>query len=98
MSARAEATTQPWAVRSDEMQANIGGSGLTPVGGFVRCLLQFDRKSARVVTAVRAGMVRPLLLVAVRALLEGGQAKRKVRAPLALAGMGDASLGNAHGR
>src|SRR4029453_7715593 len=52
---------------------------------------------ALVVAAVRADAVRQLHLVAVRTLLEAGQIDREVRAALALAGVGDASLGYTHG-
>src|SRR6476469_10768624 len=62
------------------------------VGGW----LQLDREAALVVAAVRADVVRQLHLVAVRALLERRHADGEVRSPLALAGMGDASLGYTH--
>ena len=58
--------------------------------------LELDGQAALVVAAVRAGVVRQLHLVAVRALLERRHADGEVRAALALAGMRDASLGYTH--
>ena len=58
--------------------------------------LQLDREAALVVATVRADVMRQLHLVAVRALLERRHADGEVRAPLALAGMRDASLGYTH--
>src|SRR6185503_15428980 len=69
----------------------------TSGGGVGRGLLELDGLAALVPAAVRADVMRQLLLVAVLALHELRHAQRQVRAALALAGMRDASLGNSHG-
>jgi hypothetical protein len=66
-------------------------------GGFVRRLLDLDRLAALVPAAVRADVVRQLLLVAVVALFEPRHAQGEVRAALAFSGVRDASLRNTHG-
>src|SRR5690349_15988116 len=59
-------------------------------------LLDLHRFAAAVPAAVRAGVMRLLGLMAVRALLELGQRQRVVRATLALARMGYAPLRDSH--
>src|SRR6478609_9833006 len=66
------------------------------VGGRGRGGLELDGETAVVVAAVRADVMRQLHLVAVRTLLERRQLDGLMRAPLALAGMRDASLGYTH--
>src|SRR5262245_28882727 len=63
---------------------------------FVLRRLQLEDRPAAVEAAVRTRAVSPLGLVAVRALLERGQAEREMRSPVALTGMGNLSLRHAH--
>jgi hypothetical protein len=65
--------------------------------GFVARALDLDGGTAAVVAAVRAGVVGLLRLVAVGTLLERRKADGEVGASLALAGVGDAPLGDSHG-
>src|SRR5438034_2645342 len=69
----------------------------TSGGGVGRGLLQLDRLAALVPAAVRADVMRQLLLVTMLAFDELRHAQRQVRTTLTLAGMRDASLGNSHG-
>src|SRR6185503_4123978 len=58
--------------------------------------LDLEDRPARVVAAVRAGVVAALWLVAVRALLQLGQRERLVGASVTLSSVGDPALGHAH--
>src|SRR5438093_5595344 len=58
--------------------------------------LDLQHGPAGVVAAVRARVMAPLGLVAVRALLELRQREREMRASIALSSVGDPALGHAH--
>jgi hypothetical protein len=87
---------------STAMRTPLAVAGAPPAavtasgGGFVAGALDLDRRAAAVVAAVRTGVMRLLRLVAVRTLLERREADREMGASLALPGMRDASLGDAH--
>src|SRR2546423_12904091 len=86
------------AIRTPAAVARVSSTAVTPSGrGFVAGSLDLDGGPAAVVTAVRAGVVGLLGLVAVRTLLERREADREVGAPLTLAGVGDAPLRDSHG-
>jgi hypothetical protein len=59
-------------------------------------LLHLDRGPAGVVAANRAGVMRLLGLVAMRARLKGGERQRVMSATIALPSMRDLPLGNTH--
>src|ERR1700694_5544239 len=87
------------AIRTPGVPARSDGA--TPVTasgrGFVARPLDLDRRAARVISAVRAGVVRPLLLVAGGGFLERRQADGQMRSSLALSSVGYPSLGHTHG-
>src|SRR2546423_9812969 len=95
----------PWSlpIASTAIRTPSAGSGAAAAaitasgGGFVGGALDLDRGTTAGIAAVRTGMMRLLGLVAVRTLLERREADREMGAPLALAGVGDATLRHSHG-